>query len=226
MNLFTSYLRHLFYFIYKRFITLEKGYARLLLLRGVLAIDKKLNFRFLKEYSRRQHDGFSLKDEQKIVEIMKKRIIEIGSGMGYWGLHLKGSGREIVGIDLSKPYLVLTKMVGAYDSLIRASAVALPIRPKIFDTALAIEVIEHVDRQSGYPLIKEAKCASDCVIVLTPQNPFKIIDLKTTKFAKHIPETEKHLSKWTEEDFRREGFSTLILGESILAICIDHTKKD
>lgn len=71
----------------------------------MLAADKLSEFKFLKEFSRRQHDAFDLDDEKQIVTLTGKNIVDIGSGMGYWGLRLEGSGREVLAIELSRPYI-------------------------------------------------------------------------------------------------------------------------
>jgi 2-polyprenyl-3-methyl-5-hydroxy-6-metoxy-1,4-benzoquinol methylase len=219
MNVLKFFIKYLFFSSYGRLMTREKTYAQLPL-RLVLATDKLLKFKFLSEFARRQHDAFGFDDEEQIVALIGSNVIDIGSGMGYWGLRLMSSGREIVAIDLSMPYIRFTKMLGVYSAVIRASADALPIRSDFFDTALALEIIEHINKQSGYSLIRETKRVSSCVIMSTPQNPLHNFDL-----PKWVPETEQHLSSWTEKDFRMEGFTTSSIGASTLAVHVENRKK-
>jgi 2-polyprenyl-3-methyl-5-hydroxy-6-metoxy-1,4-benzoquinol methylase len=154
-----------------------------------------------------------LKDEKQIVALLGKSVIDIGAGMGYWGILLKSSGRKIIAIELSKQYVQLLKMLCSYFAVIRASADALPFKPNSFDTALALEIIEHVNKQGGQSLVREAKRVSNCVIMSTPKNLSPNLDLPDW-----VPETERHLSYWEERDFHAEGFTTRTLGESILAV--------
>jgi hypothetical protein len=111
-------------------------------------------------------------------------------------------------------------MLGAYSAVIRASAVALPLRSDCFDTALALEIIEHIDKQSGSSFIGEAKRVGRCVIISTPLKPSPNLDL-----PKWVPETERHLSCWTEDDFRQEGFMMSTLGDSMLAVFVRNGKR-
>ena len=220
MKALKSFAEYLFFTSYSRLIVQEKQYTYLIL-RIVLAVDKMLNFRYLKKYARRQHAAFSLEDEKQIIALIKNNVIDIGSGMGYWGLHLMGSGREIVAIELSRPYIQLTKLLGVYSSVILASADVLPIRSDYFDTALALEIIEHLGKQRGQLLIEEAKRVSNRLILSTPQNPSSNLDL-----PKWVPKTEHHLSRWTKENFQVEGFTTSTLGESFLAVYFRNIKNN
>lgn len=214
-----SLIKYLFFNSYKLFITKEKNYTRFLL-RFVLAVDRLFHFKFIKEFSRRQHSSFSLDDENKIVKLIGNKLIDIGSGMGYWGLLLMDSGREIMAIELSKPYIRFTKMLGVYRVVIRASGDFLPFKSDYFDTALALEIIEHVDKESGLLLAKEARRVSRCAVISTPRMPSPNSDLPSW-----VPETEKHQSEWTEQEFKAEGFTTSILGESILAVTDNDSAK-
>jgi 2-polyprenyl-3-methyl-5-hydroxy-6-metoxy-1,4-benzoquinol methylase len=200
-------------------MTRERKYANCFL-RIVVAVDGLSNFNFLREFARRQHDAFGLKDEKQILGLIGNRVLDIGSGMGYWGLLLRNSGRKTVAIEISKPYLRLTKMLGAYYAVIRASADTLPIKSNCFDTAVALEIIEHVNKQDGLSLIREMKRVSSCIMISTPSDPSSNLDL-----PKWVPESERHLSYWTEKDFQAEGLKTSIIGDSILAVQVENKKK-
>jgi SAM-dependent methyltransferase len=202
----------MFFTFYSLFLTREKKYAHCFL-RLVTAVDGLVKFKFLRELARKQHDAFGLKDEKRILALTGNNVLDIGSGLGYWGLLLKDYGRKTVAIEIYQPYLRLTKMLEAYGAVIKGSANALPLKPNCFDTALAIEVIEHVNKQHGYLLLKEAKRVSKSVIVTTPRYYSSNLNL-----PRRVPETERHLSYWTEQDFKTDGFKTSTLGRSILAL--------
>lgn len=212
MNRLLSIVRYCFFASYNLLITRDQKYARIFL-SVVVAIDRAFRFKFLKEYARKQHDAFSLDDEKRIVELTGSKILEIGSGMGYWGLLLKDYGRVTFALEICDSYLHLAKMINAYDAVIKGSANALPIRPDYFDTALAIEVIEHVNKEDGFSLINEAERVSECVIITTP------IDISGNEnLPNWVPKSERHLSCWTKQELRKAGFVTTLLGRSLLAV--------
>lgn len=212
MNRFLSIVRYCFFASYNFLITRDRKYARISL-SLMVTIDRLFKFKFLKEYARKQHDAFSLEDEKRIVELTGNKILEIGSGMGYWGLLLKDYGRVTIALEICDSYLHLAKMINAYEAVIKGSANALPVRADYFDTALAIEVIEHVNRQNGSSLINEAKRVSELVIVTTP------IDISGNEnLPSWVPDSEHHLSRWTEQELRKAGFVTTSLGRSLLAV--------
>lgn len=211
LNILLSTVRYGFFAFYTLLIARDQKYAHISL-SVVVAIDRLFKFKFLKEYARRQHEAFSREDEKRIIELSGNRILEIGSGMGYWGLLFKDYGRVTIALEICDSYLRFAKMINAYEAVIKGSANALPIRPDCFDTALAIEVIEHVNRQNGLSLINEAERVSECVIITTPLNISGNENLPSW-----VPESEHHLSRWTEQELRKAGFVTTLLGRSLLA---------
>ena len=69
----------------------------------------------------------------------------------------------------------------------------MPLRPKSFDTALAIEVIEHLPKDFGRLFLKQLKeVTSKRIILTTPKNE------ETIYFGENHPET--HKSYWTKEE--------------------------
>lgn len=147
------------------------------------------------------------------MKLIRGTVLDLGCGMGYWGMILKNRGHKIVGVDVSSSYLNLLKMLDVYESLLKSSACALPFREAEFDTVLAIETIEHLRKQDGLELLRQAKEVSDRVIVTTPLDISGNEDLPDW-----VPESEHHLSSWTEQELQKEGFVTTRLGRSLLAI--------
>jgi len=212
MNSLLSIVQYCFFASYNFLITCDQKYAHISL-SVIVAIDKVFKFKFLKAYARRQHDALGLEDEKQIVQLFGNKILEIGSGMGYWGLLLKDYDRVTMALEICDSYLHLAKMINAYQAVIKGSANALPIRPGYFDTALAIEVIEHVSKQDGFSLINDAERVSECVIITTP------LDISGNEnLPNWVPESEHHLSCWTEQELRKAGFVTTLLGRSLLAV--------
>jgi ubiquinone/menaquinone biosynthesis C-methylase UbiE len=213
MNKLLSIVRYVFFISYNLLITRNQKFAYTIL-RIVLASDRIFfKFKFLKEYARKQHDALSLNDETRILRLTGKKILEVGSGMAYWGLTLKEHGRVIVAVEICDSYLRLSKMVNAYEAVIKGSASALPIRPNYFDTVLAIEVIEHLNKENGFLMIKEAERVSKCVVITTPME-FK----SNENLPSWVPKSEHHLSFWTGQELQNAGLKTSFLGRSLLAV--------
>jgi hypothetical protein len=129
------------------------------------------------------------------------------------GLLLKDFGRVAIALEICDSYLRLAKIINSYEAFIKGSANALPFVSDYSDTVFAIEVIEHTSKQNGFSLIDEAERVSECVIISTPLNSLGNEDLPSW-----VPESERHLSCWTEQELQEGGFATTLLGRSLLAI--------
>jgi ubiquinone/menaquinone biosynthesis C-methylase UbiE len=140
-------------------------------------------------------------------------ILDVGCGRGKWGYLLKVDywytkvGRRknklnyVVGTDLHPKYLEFVKYHRVYDGLVLCDARHLPFRGNAFDTVLLLEVIEHMVKNEGVKLLKEAeRVATRLVLVSTPSFFMR-------QEAKDANVFQKHLSKWTIKDFIRLGYS-------------------
>lgn len=75
----------------------------------------------------------------------------------------------------------------------------LPFKGKVFDTSLAIEVIEHETKEKGVRFINELKRITNLRIILTTPEGFFPLD-----FGNNHPET--HKSGWTKRELEMLGF--------------------
>jgi SAM-dependent methyltransferase len=97
--------------------------------------------------------------EQKIPDILQRRdffnehvgfgkIIDIGSGDGYFSIELAKSGREIVGVDMLAHRVLRAqekaKKLGLNASFLHGYAENIPLESKQFDTAILSHMLEHV----------------------------------------------------------------------------------
>jgi SAM-dependent methyltransferase len=147
-----------------------------------------------------------------IEEVNPKSILDVGVGFGKAGFLcreylevIKGTYQKkywktnIVGIEIYKPYL--TPAVDfLYDKIIIGDAFQILDTIQPFDVILALDILEHFERERGFLLInKILKKAAKRVILTTP--------------AKFIPQGEvfgnpheTHKSLWRREDFLKIGF--------------------
>jgi SAM-dependent methyltransferase len=54
-----------------------------------------------------------------------------------------------VGCDIYHSFLIKAREKGYYDNLVRCDVRQLPFKPKSFDIAICVEVIEHLDKAGG-----------------------------------------------------------------------------
>jgi len=143
-------------------------------------------------------------------------ILDVGCGNGKWGYLIKvdywytRAGRRkakieyVVGVDLYLKYLTFVKTHKIYDDVVLCDTRYLPFRRFAFNTVLLLEVIEHMTKNEGEKSLREAeRVANSLIIVSTPSYFIR----QGTKDGDCF---QKHLSKWTVNDFIRLGYSILI----------------
>jgi hypothetical protein len=128
-------------------------------------------------------------------------IVDVGCGKGVTMKRMMdfGFNSRALGIDLFLPYLQECKRCGIYDELVMASATHLPIRSKVFDGGLLIDVLEHMDRSSGYAALKELERVAKRVIVYTPPRFLTQREYDDNPF-------QRHYSDWAPKDMRKLGY--------------------
>lgn len=135
-----------------------------------------------------QHVWVNEKHILKQIEGRRQLILDCGCGRGRWGylLHKK---HDLIGIDVMKEYLLVSKR---YEQTILGDVAYLPFKPKSFDTALAIELVEHLTKTRGYKFLKELKSVTKRIVLTTPKEYVQI------NFGDTHPET--HRSSWNRDE--------------------------
>lgn len=96
-------------------------------------------------------------------------ILDIGCGEGR-PMSFINRHRDFcaVGVDIFEPCLRQCQVSNIYWSLIRADVTKLPFKAKSFDIVLAMEVLEHLEKEAGQELLKAMeKFARRQVIIST-----------------------------------------------------------
>ena len=92
--------------------------------------------------------------------------LDVGCGRGPFKFI---QGFYSVGCDIYHSSLMKARKKGYYDNLVRCDVRQLPFKPKSFDIAICVEVIEHLDKAGGIELLRQMEgIASRRVIVMTP----------------------------------------------------------
>ena len=130
-----------------------------------------------------------------------RRILEIGCGPDSPLQYLAGD-RHIEGLDVHEPWLQRAKEKGLLKNYHLANAMEIDriFKPGQFDAIVALDLIEHLEKQDGHKLIEMmATIASRRVVIFTPNG-----------FVPQHDETNpwnNHRSGWTVDEFEALGFS-------------------
>lgn len=116
-----------------------------------------------------------------------RRVLDLGCGKGRFASHLKRTGAEVIGLDLSAAMLASAKGLDR----VRASSKRLPFADGTFDAVVAIEVLEHVGEVG--PALDEARR------VLGPGGRLAIVDKNAGAFDARRPWLPSLLVKWVDE---------------------------
>lgn len=128
-----------------------------------------------------------------------KSILDLGCG---YKSPLKRLSKNFysVGVELFKPYLLKSKEARIHDDYILADITKLGVRPKSFDTVLALDVLEHLTKGDGLNMIKNMeKIASKKAVIFTP-NGF----LHQPEYDGNV--FQAHQSGWDVKAFRNMGY--------------------
>jgi ubiquinone/menaquinone biosynthesis C-methylase UbiE len=131
-------------------------------------------------------------------------ILDVGCGRGEWGslLRARKESFHLVGVDIWRPHLRRLCKRRVYDELIQIKAPNLPFKDKSFDISLACEVLEHLDKDDGYELLKELERVSrKMIVVSTPMNWFQM-EIYGNPY-------ERHVSEWRPQEFTSLGFKVM-----------------
>jgi ubiquinone/menaquinone biosynthesis C-methylase UbiE len=107
-----------------------------------------------------------------------------------------------VGCDIYQSSLIKAREKGYYDNLVRCDVRQLPFKPKSFDIAICVEVIEHVDKAGGMELLRQMEeIASRQVIIMTPWGYCPVNEREDNPYL-------FHLSGWLPQEFQKMRYKT------------------
>lgn len=116
------------------------------------------------------------------------KFLDVGAGTGYYMHLLSGTGRSVVGVDISDRMLRNARMrLGHKSLLVQADACRLPFRDNGFDMILATRVLSHIRslenvfvefrrvvREGGYILVSDVDEQHDYECTYLPTRRGKI----------------------------------------------------
>lgn len=146
-----------------------------------------------------------------------KTIIDLGCGDGSFTKDISsGEDWVITGLELYDSSIRQAKKLGIYKHIIRGDITKIPekIKHKKYDLTLAIQVIEHLNKQQGELALKKwESLARRKIIISTPVGYIKFDRVEKEKDKNKL---QKHLSGWSPEEFRQRGYKVYGQGLKIV----------
>lgn len=143
------------------------------------------------------------------IPIEMNSLIDVGCGRGIIGAlaRIYRNPKRLVGIDAFSPYLDFCRRNNFYDELYQYDLTKTPLffKDKEFDVATCIEVLEHIQKDSGERLLNELERIAKKVIITTPNGLLPQEPLDGNPFQRHI-------SCWSVKDFTKRGYTVKGVG--------------
>lgn len=145
---------------------------------------------------------------QAVQEIQPKKVLDIGAGMGKFGLLIREqylSDKAVRGelepvddivIDAVEDtkYLLTDRMKGIYNFVWDRDIFNCYYNLENYDVILMIDILEHWEKQKAIELLK-ILVKKGSLLISTPK--------RTKMYTKHFyGDPRHHISQWTEEDFK------------------------
>ncbi|MEA2254003.1 MAG: hypothetical protein QOG35_48 [Solirubrobacteraceae bacterium] len=155
---------------------------------------------------RRLMAGFEGTLEELYRRADPQSLLDVGCGEGVlvhrWAQEM-GDGRRVVGIDLDDPALHAEWAKRAAPNLEYRvmKAENLPFADGEFDTASAIEVLEHVP-DPEHTVAEMARVAQRWLLVSVPREPlWRALNLARGAYWKDLGNTPGHVNHWSKRSF-------------------------
>lgn len=128
-------------------------------------------------------------------------VLDVGCGAGDPAKFLKSRRNLfIVGVDIWLPAIRQARQLGSHDAYVLADMRYLPFSPKSFDVVLAMEVVEHLQKEEASGLIKAMEeIARKQVILTTPVGKYMQGACKGNPY-------QEHKCCWSPAEMRKLGY--------------------
>ena len=153
-----------------------------------------------------------------VVSLVKgDKVLDLGCGFGHWGHLLTTHCHEmkdrqavtaptITGVDAFHGNIEFCRGHNIYESVHESDAVAFlkDLETGSYDTVLAIDLIEHMDKAIGEELLSEMERVATQVIILSTPNFKNLRD--GAEGITGFNQWEQHVSWWPRQEFKQRGF--------------------
>lgn len=137
------------------------------------------------------------------------KVIDLGCGKCSRTEYIKKYfNQHTIGVEIHKNYIdeCMQKNVYVYESDIKSF-----IYNNNFDnfddlSFLMIDVIEHIEKSEAIDIIEKLKSISNKIIIFTPYGFMHQDEYDSNEY-------QRHLSSWTDEDFKNMGFDCKVIDD-------------
>ena len=150
------------------------------------------------------HDGFIPRQKWFVEEITRPLsglTLDCGCARGLWSKELKQRGLNVVGLDLSRKRLEMSRKEGNNTDVVCGSATNLPFKQDCFDSVVFLEIVEHMDEACQNAALREIECVlkpGGNIVATTPNKPIY-----------HLMTKYLHLFEYNSEHVRDLTFSQM-----------------
>ncbi len=138
------------------------------------------------------------------IEILKKESLDcqtiLDLGCGYNSPLGCCQVSFSLGVELFEPYLKESQKKGLHNQYLKADVRTVDFKPKSFETVLALELLEHLNKEEGYRLIKKMESWAEKKIIITTPNGY----LKQDSYDQNL--LQRHKSGWDVKELENLGF--------------------
>jgi len=128
-------------------------------------------------------------------------LLDVGCGDGLMGSMLKKKTLFSVGVDIDAASLKKGYENNSHDGYILCDVRILPFQPKSFDTVLAMEVLEHQEKEDALKSIKDwEQIAKRQIIITTPVGECRVAAKEDNPF-------DEHMSFWSPQELKQLGYT-------------------
>ncbi|MEM2507753.1 MAG: class I SAM-dependent methyltransferase [Nitrososphaeria archaeon] len=145
-------------------------------------------------------------------QLSNMTILDVGCGYGEWGFLIrtrKSGFPYIIGMDIWHPHLKKLSHIKIYNELIRVKIPEVPLKDKSVDITLACEILEHLNKNDGYKLLKELERVSRKLIIISCPLDYPQDEIYGNPY-------ERHITEWKPDVFKRRGYKVIVIDISQL----------
>lgn len=137
-----------------------------------------------------------------------KTILDIGCGTGELARFINKDRKfHIVGLDLCKVAIREAKRNDYYSDCVVCDARSLPFKKKSFDQVCALEVIEHLYKESGRRLFKEMEDIARIQVIISCPVEWPVPTYQTAEEYLY-----GHKASWKPSELKEQGYKVRGLG--------------
>ncbi len=151
-------------------------------------------------------DGYIPRQKWFVEEILRPLsgvTLDCGCARGVWSKELKRRGLEVVGLDLSRKRLEMSRKEGNNTDVVCGSATNLPFKADCFDSVVFLEIVEHMDEVCQNAALKEIESVLKIDGNMVATTPNRTVYYFMTKYLHLFEYNTEHVRDLTFGQMKR-----------------------